>query len=204
MSRPKLPPRAYNNKRAHHQPRTEAEHYIINMNRPSPTPEVGVINKLSPEYNTKDTKRNKTQKHLNNKSSPQHTKKKSNNDISKDDIPKIKKKLKRAKKVAVSLDCRFSLCGFKVGLDSLIGLIPVFGDFAGFIISLLFALGLASDFNLPFFTLLRMILNCFIDMVLGIVPGIGDVADALYKANMKNYKITENYLNKKYKVLADK
>lgn len=44
-----------------------------------------------------------------------------------------------------------------------------------------------------------MLINVAIDFVIGLVPFLGDVADGYFKANTKNVRVLENYLDKKYK-----
>lgn len=43
----------------------------------------------------------------------------------------------------------------------------------------------------------RMLLNIAMDFAVGLVPFLGDVADALFKANSRNAWVLEEYLTKK-------
>ncbi|MGB7070844.1 MAG: DUF4112 domain-containing protein [Pyrinomonadaceae bacterium] len=75
--------------------------------------------------------------------------------------------------------------GWRFGLDSLIGLIPNFGDtitsFASFYI--LFA---GVRYGVPKITLLRMAFNIGLDYIVGMVPFIGDAFDFFWKSNKQN------------------
>ncbi|WP_229116357.1 DUF4112 domain-containing protein [Parenemella sanctibonifatiensis] len=84
---------------------------------------------------------------------------------------------------------------FGLGLDALIGLVPGIGDAT--------TTGLASvilidavRLRVPVPTLLRMAGNLIIDTGLGLVPAVGDVADAAHRANRKNYRLLEDALSK--------
>lgn len=83
----------------------------------------------------------------------------------------------------------------RVGLDSLIGLIPGIGDAAtsaisGFIV--LKALNLGARKR----TLAKMIGNIGVDFVLGSIPLVGDLFDVAFKANSKNVELLLRELGK--------
>ncbi|KAH6665593.1 hypothetical protein B0J14DRAFT_605435 [Halenospora varia] len=42
-----------------------------------------------------------------------------------------------------------------------------------------------------------MIFNIIIDFIIGLVPFLGDIADALFRANSKNVLVLQGYLQKK-------
>ncbi|KAK9759499.1 hypothetical protein K7432_017460 [Basidiobolus ranarum] len=84
---------------------------------------------------------------------------------------------------------------FGIGLDPLIGLIPGIGDFAGVLISL-YQVYLSSQFGVPFTLLGMMLLNIIIDALIGMIPAIGDILDVVYKANVYNLQLLENWLAK--------
>jgi hypothetical protein len=73
----------------------------------------------------------------------------------------------------------------RVGLDSVIGLIPVIGDIIGTAIST-YILVLAARQGVPRVTLLRMGFNVSVEAVVGMIPFAGDLFDAAWKANLKN------------------
>ncbi|KAK9763674.1 hypothetical protein K7432_009430 [Basidiobolus ranarum] len=84
---------------------------------------------------------------------------------------------------------------FGIGLDPIIGLIPGIGDIAGLLISL-YQIYLSSLLGIPITLLGMMLLNVVIDAVIGLVPFIGDILDVMYKANIYNLELLENWLAK--------
>lgn len=44
----------------------------------------------------------------------------------------------------------------------------------------------------------KMLLNVIVDFFIGLVPFVGDIADALYKCNSRNAILLENYLRKQH------
>lgn len=73
----------------------------------------------------------------------------------------------------------------KVGLDAAIGLIPGFGDVAGALLSTWVIVG-AIRHRVPFFVVMRMLLNIIIDLIVGSIPLVGDVFDFFWEENVKN------------------
>ncbi len=77
---------------------------------------------------------------------------------------------------------------FRVGIDSLVGLIPGVGDVIGTVLSggtLVHAWRLGVG---PL-TLLKMLWNVAIETVVGIVPILGDLFDMVFKANVRNAEL---------------
>ena len=81
----------------------------------------------------------------------------------------------------------------RVGLESLIGILPFGGDVIGLLLSC-YILFHAIQFKLPKTILLRMVSNIIIDAVVGLVPILGDLFDTTWKANTRNVNILENHL----------
>lgn len=82
-----------------------------------------------------------------------------------------------------------------IGLDSLIGLIPVVGD------ALAAALGAfivweAKKLGVPRWKLWRMAGNIAVDTALGAVPLAGDAFDFLFRSNSRNLRIVKRHLDK--------
>lgn len=82
---------------------------------------------------------------------------------------------------------------FQIGVESIIGLLPVVGDIAGLVLSgyVLFEAqraGAGRDVKL------RMLRNMGIDFVGGLVPVVGDAFDAIYKANIRNTRLLKRHL----------
>jgi hypothetical protein len=82
---------------------------------------------------------------------------------------------------------------FRVGLDSLLGFIPGVGDLAGAAVSG-YALLVAVRLRAPVAVLLRMLVNIGVDALTGVVPFVGDLFDLAWKANRRNLRLLEEYL----------
>ena len=82
--------------------------------------------------------------------------------------------------------------GFKLGFDSIIGLIPGVGD----VVSSLFAGSIfmkAVKLGLPKTILARMAFNILIDALIGSIPIFGDIFDIVFKANTRNMALVRTY-----------
>lgn len=88
------------------------------------------------------------------------------------------------------LDDLFQIPGTRIrfGLDAIIGLIPGIGDLVTGMASFLIIIS-AWERGLPRVTLARMVANVAIDTLVGSMPIVGDVFDAAWKANRKNYNL---------------
>jgi hypothetical protein len=91
---------------------------------------------------------------------------------------------------------RIPLTPFRIGLDGIIGLIPGLGDIITAGISAWIVLE-AYRLGLRPIALLRMIINVVLDFLLGTLPIAGDVADILFKANVRNLRIIDQELGLK-------
>jgi uncharacterized protein DUF4112 len=80
--------------------------------------------------------------------------------------------------------------GFRIGIDPIIGLIPGFGDVLSAALSL-YLVYQAALLGLPKRILLRMLVNVAIEGLVGTFPVLGDVFDAVWKANMRNLRLIE-------------
>lgn len=83
---------------------------------------------------------------------------------------------------------------FTVGVDALIGLFPVAGDLVGAALSS-FILKEAARLGAPNSVLLRMSFNVALEGVVGMIPLAGDLFDAAFKANQRNVKLLEAWLD---------
>jgi hypothetical protein len=82
-----------------------------------------------------------------------------------------------------------------VGLDSIVGLVPVIGDFVTAAMGA-YIVWEASNLGLPKWKLWRMAGNIALDTALGAVPVAGDLFDFLFKSNSKNLRIIKRHLDK--------
>ena len=102
----------------------------------------------------------------------------------------------RLARIAWLLDSSIPLPGtrFSIGLDAIIGLVPGFGDLVGVLLSS-YIVREAAQLGAPRSVLLRMAWNVAVEGVVGMVPLFGDVFDAAWKANQRNYRLLESYLD---------
>nr|WP_024593903.1 DUF4112 domain-containing protein [Pseudoalteromonas sp. TB13] len=84
---------------------------------------------------------------------------------------------------------------FNIGLEAVIGLIPVIGDAAGLILSS-YVLIEAQRLGVSKRIKTKMIINMLIDFVGGLVPFFGDIFDVFFKANTRNTQLLKKHLNK--------
>ncbi|WP_372426000.1 DUF4112 domain-containing protein [Salinarimonas chemoclinalis] len=82
---------------------------------------------------------------------------------------------------------------FTFGLDPILSIVPVVGSFVGAGVSAYVVIE-AYRLGAPRATLAAMLANIGLDSVLGAVPVLGFVFDALYKANKRNVAILRRHL----------
>nr|WP_235917888.1 DUF4112 domain-containing protein [Croceibacterium xixiisoli] len=87
-----------------------------------------------------------------------------------------------------------------VGLDALVGLIPVAGDVIGAILGS-YIIWEARNLGMSKWQLGRMAGNLAIDTALGAVPLAGDLFDFLFRANTRNVRIIKRHLDKHHPVI---
>ncbi|MCA9078580.1 MAG: DUF4112 domain-containing protein [Planctomycetaceae bacterium] len=104
--------------------------------------------------------------------------------------PDREARLMRIRMIAQLMDDAFFVPGtnYRIGWDSVIGLIPGIGDVASACVSGWIVYE-AKQLGLPKWKLARMLANIGVDTTLGIVPFVGDAFDATFKANRKNAHI---------------
>lgn len=103
----------------------------------------------------------------------------------------------RVEAMELLLERSFRVPGVNVpiGLDALIGLVPVIGDF------ITTALGAymvweARNLGMSKWQLTRMGTNVAFDTLLGLVPLVGDAADFVFRSNTRNLRIIKKHLDK--------
>ena len=82
--------------------------------------------------------------------------------------------------------------GIRFGFDALIGLIPGIGDFVGMAIGSVLLIE-AWRQKVPRRVIGRMVLNLWLDGVLGSIPLLGDTFDLVFKANRRNLTLLERH-----------
>lgn len=75
-----------------------------------------------------------------------------------------------------------------VGLDPIIGILPVAGDSVTAAMSL-FIVVQSALLGVRYRTLFRMVVNIAVDLVIGSIPLVGDLFDAYWKANRRNVNL---------------
>lgn len=100
-------------------------------------------------------------------------------------------RLRRVRRLVQLLDRSIILPnGYRIGLDPLIGLIPVAGDFAGAAFSF-YIICEAALMGIPKRILLRMCGNVLLETLAGEIPVLGDIFDAVWQANVRNLRLIE-------------
>jgi hypothetical protein len=103
-------------------------------------------------------------------------------------------KLAAVRAIARVMDTAVELPGgIKLGLDSVLGLLPGVGDaissaIGGYIVMV------AAKMGVPKAVVWRMVMNLGVDAVVGVVPFAGDLLDVAWKANSKNVRLLEQAL----------
>lgn len=112
--------------------------------------------------------------------------------------------LAKVRSRAYKLDmCLFNFLGIRFGWSSVVGIIPMIGDALDLALAYLLVqkcrqvkCGLASG------VVMMMWLNILLDFGIGLIPFIGDLVDASFKANTRNLRLLEKELDKAYKPKA--
>lgn len=104
---------------------------------------------------------------------------------------------KRLEAMETVLERAFTIPGINrpVGLDSIVGLVPVVGD----VITASMGAWLVwegRNLGMSKFQLARMAGNVGMDTVLGAVPLVGDLFDFVFRSNTRNLRIIKRYLDK--------
>jgi len=111
--------------------------------------------------------------------------------------PETEAAVARVEAVARIMDSMFEIPGTKVrvGLDAIIGIVPIIGDLISQVISS-YIIWEARQLGVSRFTLARMMANSAIDTVVGIIPFAGDAFDIYFRANLKNLALLKAHLAK--------
>jgi hypothetical protein len=82
--------------------------------------------------------------------------------------------------------------GRRVGVEPVIGLIPGAGDVVSAAVGV-WLIAEAARFGLPGSVIARMVMNTLVDLVVGIVPLLGDLFDFAFKSNSRNLALFRQY-----------
>ena len=104
---------------------------------------------------------------------------------------------KRVEAMEQVLERSFVIPGINrpVGLDAIVGLVPVVGDFVTAAMGA-YIIWEGRNLGLPKWKLWRMSGNLLLDSAVGAVPVAGDVFDFLFRSNTRNLKIIKRHLDK--------
>jgi hypothetical protein len=108
--------------------------------------------------------------------------------------------MKRLDRLAWALDSAVPLPGgFRLGLDGLIGLVPVVGDGVTALLSS-YVIGEGVRNGAPKSVILKMLGNLLVDTVIGAIPFFGDLFDVVNRSNYKNVNLLRGYLDQPVEV----
>lgn len=83
----------------------------------------------------------------------------------------------------------------RVGLDFIIGLVPVVGDIAAAAMGS-WLVWEARNLGMSKLQISRMMGNVGVDFVIGLIPFVGDAADFVFRSNTRNLRIIRKHLDK--------
>ena len=106
----------------------------------------------------------------------------------------LERDLNEMRRLSTLLDeaVKIPVINYRVGLDALLGLVPVIGDFSGFAISS-YIIFKAHNMGVPREKVSRMVFNSLVDVFVGSIPLVGDIFDVFWKSNKRNMKIVERH-----------
>jgi hypothetical protein len=106
----------------------------------------------------------------------------------------VRRRLEKLRSLQWLLDRAYRVPGTNIrfGWDALVGIVPGAGD----VVTALFACAIilhAHRMGVPRVVQLRMVINVLIDLVIGVVPLFGDVADVFWQSNTRNFALLERH-----------
>ena len=108
--------------------------------------------------------------------------------------PRDEAHLERLRRWSELLDQAFRIPGTNVrfGWDVIVGLIPGIGELSSPLFGILLLIQ-AYRMRVPPVVQARMVINAIVDALLGLVPGVGNVADIFWKANTWNMRLLDRH-----------
>ena len=106
-----------------------------------------------------------------------------------------RERLERLRRLGYLLDNSIPIPGtrFRIGLETIVGLVPGLGDLVGGGFSAWIILQ-AARLGAPASLLARMGWNLLVDTAVGAIPLLGDLFDAGFKANLRNLALLEGHV----------
>lgn len=107
--------------------------------------------------------------------------------------------LRRVEMLEHVLESAVALPGMrrKVGLDAVIGLVPIAGDVVAAALGM-YLVWEARNLGMSKWQLARMTTNVGVDTLLGAIPVAGDLFDFLFRSNRRNLKIIRRHIDRHY------
>lgn len=98
-------------------------------------------------------------------------------------------------RLAWLMDRAFQIPGtrVRVGLDALLGLLPVGGDVLTGLVQAGLVLVALRHYKVPRVVAARMAANVLLDIAVGAIPLLGDLFDIGFKANTRNIRLLDAY-----------
>ena len=108
------------------------------------------------------------------------------------------RRMRRLDNLEKWLDRQFYVPGIRmpVGVDGIVGLLPVVGDTATAALSA-YIVWEAHKAGAPNHLKARMIAHAGLDYLIGLVPLAGDIGDVFYRANTRNVRLLKRHLEEK-------
>jgi len=103
----------------------------------------------------------------------------------------------RLERLAWLLDSSIPIPGTRlsIGVEALVGLLPFIGDLVGVLLSS-YIVAEAARLGASRSVLARMALNIAVEGLVGLIPFAGDVFDAAWKANQRNVRLLNRWLDR--------
>jgi hypothetical protein len=104
---------------------------------------------------------------------------------------------RRLEAMELLLERAFTVPGtnMKVGLDAIVGLVPVLGDLVTTAMGA-WMVWEARNLGMPKFHIARMAGNVGVDTLIGAIPLVGDLFDFAFRSNSRNLRILKRWLDK--------
>lgn len=88
---------------------------------------------------------------------------------------------------------RIPIINYRIGVDAIVGLVPVVGDFTAFGLAS-WIIYRAARMGAPKGLLAKMLANSLGDTLVGSIPGLGTIVDFAWKSNARNLRMLERFL----------
>jgi hypothetical protein len=112
--------------------------------------------------------------------------------------PRQQDSLARLEALARLMDGAFVIPGtnIRMGLDGIIGLVPIAGDLVSGLISS-YLIWEARQLGASRWVIGRMMANTLLDTTIGAIPVLGDAFDVVFRTNLRNMALLRKHLAKK-------